>query len=178
MGDWLTVRHLVHVVLAFALVIAILRKAWSLYVRSGIDIAKLRQGIRRERLDPHAALRDLWGVTVEDGLRVAIEDAQEADQRGIWHVAVLTKLTLVTGVVFGLYEFIWMLQGEHGLLALKAGYVERLSMGRIAIHLALGLGALVVGKTANARMCVTVRWRAQILRDWMPEEPVRRIRRR
>lgn len=171
MDEWLTLRQGVHALVGGALVFAIIKKAWSLYVVGGVDTAVLRRAARRGKIAPGEALRSLWGVDAEDGLDVAIEDALERDASSLALITGLTKLLFVSGLAFGMYELIWIAVGDHGLLALQAGYVQQIAIGRIGVHAAITLGGLTVGRWASSRFENVRKSRAQILKEWQREQP-------
>ncbi len=152
----------------------VLRKAWLLFICWPIDTGRLRRAVRRGRVSAESALEVLWGVQFGDGLRVAVEDAREVDASGVEAIWGLTKLVVTVAFVLGSYELIWVVAGDHGLFALRAGYVEKLAAGRLSIHVALGLGGFFVGKMAHRRFRALVAKRRKILDAWVPDPRSRR----
>jgi hypothetical protein len=89
---------------------------------------------------------DLIAVTLAGDPADAMERASDLRfdaTRRLYALRVFASLGTALGFLGALVELIWLLSGDHGLLALQAGLVERIAMERAILAMVLGVAISV-----------------------------------
>ncbi|MEM9191734.1 MAG: hypothetical protein AAGF12_21360 [Myxococcota bacterium] len=153
------VYRVAQLLLASAILILILRRSRALLFEAPVDTnpflkalrARLEAGDRSGAQALASAGKPAFVPQVVDEAlqdRVAGEerlvDLRLEALRGLWVLKVLGRIGTATGILGAIVELVWMLEGDHGLLPLKAGAVESIALNDGMQSVVLGVGSAIV----------------------------------
>jgi len=151
--------HVIQLLLAVAAVALVVDRFRALLFRAPLDtkpfLAAVGHALEDGDVDDARSLaaagRPAWvAEVVEIGLEAtgrevmerAAEVRFEATQR-LYALRVFASLGTALGFLGAMVELIWLMSGDHGLLALQAGLVERIAMERGILAMVLGVAISV-----------------------------------
>jgi hypothetical protein len=77
-----------------------------------------------------------------------VSDLKYEATKRLYALRVFASLGTALGFLGALVELIWLMSGDHGLLALQAGLVERIAMERAILAMAIGVAISVFSLVA------------------------------
>ncbi len=151
--------HILQLLLAVAAIGVVAERCRALLFRAPVDTKPFLKAIDRAVEDgdvddaralakagapawvPEVVSLCLAGEGME-ALERASDLRYEATKR-LYALRVFASLGTALGFLGALVELIWLMSGDHGLLALQAGLVERIAMERAILAMAIGVAISV-----------------------------------
>ncbi len=101
----------------------------------------------RAALDAHHAEMDV-GAMVEE----VMTDLRFQASAGLRSLRVLASIASASGLMGACVEYVWLMNGDHGLAGLMAGRPEEMATGRAILAVAIGFSVMIVALSARTQL--------------------------
>jgi hypothetical protein len=157
----LTLFHVLQTAFAVAVVALAIERCRAIFYRQSLEAGAFRSALARllrahryedaraviSAARPAHAAEAVWAMLdptiaeeerlIEAGDRIGA--AEESATRGLRALRIAASIGSVLGFIGAAIEIRWVFSGDHGLLALQAGLVENIGLGRAALSIAIGV---------------------------------------